>query len=177
MDLRLFFALPLPLPAARRLCDTLRRKTSQPIRWVLPEQQHVTVHFLGSVEEEQLPELCRKAEALCQQHQPFTLLLDHLTYVPSAQSPSMIWLRGQPSESFNQLAWSFRRRFPTGENRTPLPHVTLARLKGFRQPPVTLPRINALSLAVHSVELWQSFTLPEGARYQRLHRWPLNSGR
>ncbi|MCS6991381.1 MAG: RNA 2',3'-cyclic phosphodiesterase [Chitinophagales bacterium] len=172
---RLFFAIPVPETNAAMLFGLLRHRVAATVRLTEPMYQHITVHFLGSMPEQQLPELCERAALLCEKQEAFTLSFTHLTYVPSAHRPQMIWLQGEPHDAFNHLVAAFRTQFPTGEQRPPLPHVTLARMKTLRRPPMPLPAIKPIHVEVHEIHLWQSLTLPQGARYEPLHRWPLLS--
>lgn len=157
------------------LYTKLRGMATGPVRLTEPAHQHLTVHFLGATAETALPDLCRHAADICCQRKRFPISLNRLTFQPVGPAPRMLWLQGERNRAFSELVAAFRNAMPTAESRFPQPHVTLARFKSFRQPPVHLPELSPVTFVVDAVELWQSFTLPQGARYQCLQRWPLQA--
>jgi 2'-5' RNA ligase len=63
--------------------------------------------------------------------------------------------------------------FPTGKNRKPVPHATLARIKQLRSLPFELPGIKAFSLLVDKLHLWESHLNSSGSEYSSVSSFRL----
>lgn len=139
MSHRTFLALDVDEPTRRRLAEwaeTLRRATGRTdgIRWVAPENYHLTLKFLGDVEDAQLADVCRTVQALAAKIPPFAFEVRGLRAVPPVgRNLRLLWAeigQGQP-----HLADLFRRvenaMEPLGFARECRPfaqHITLARV-------------------------------------------------
>ncbi|MDP1136475.1 RNA 2',3'-cyclic phosphodiesterase, partial [Klebsiella pneumoniae] len=69
MDLsRAFVAIELDTATAGRIAKWIRTLKSQvaDVRWSRPEQLHVTLKFLGDVDNRELPQLCAAMREACQ---------------------------------------------------------------------------------------------------------------
>lgn len=168
---RLFFALwpsaELQQACYRRARRVVREGGGRP---VVAANLHLTLAFPGSVGAEVGVCLEEIASAISLSH--FTLTLDHAGYWPG---PRVSWLGSSETPSaLRELA----RRLNDGmtqcglkpEQRPFTAHVTVAR-KALRGP--LHPAIEPLAWAVADFVLAQSLTLPEGAQYKVLRRWPL----
>ena len=92
---RLFIAIPMP-PAVtgmvREIIARLSADESLPVRWVEPDQTHLTVQFIGEVPGEQA-ELIRMAIAPAfAAHQVFRLRTADLGVFPSIRRPRVLWV-------------------------------------------------------------------------------------
>ena len=91
---RLFLAVPLPHDAQLLLGEQIAalREEGWPVRWVQPENAHLTLHFLGETEPERA-ELVRLAlPALVAAHAPFDLRTAALGVFPHFRRPRVLWL-------------------------------------------------------------------------------------
>ncbi|HEX6014192.1 MAG TPA: RNA 2',3'-cyclic phosphodiesterase [Geminicoccaceae bacterium] len=169
---RLFIALDLPedvLDALDRLCEGLPG-----VRWSDPGQFHLTLRFLGEVEQGTFYEV---GEALAGvSHPPFELALKGLGQFPPRGAPHTLWAGvDDPAGTLPTL----RRRIERAlgevglepERRKFAPHVTLGR---FKAPPPEerlasyLFRRNLFRterFPVSSFGLYSSQLRPEGSRY------------
>src|SRR5262245_20992927 len=76
--LRIFIAGGLDKPIHDRLValqESLARSGSD-VKWVERENLHVTLLFLGEVEDRDLPAVCRSVADCCGQHAPFALSIE-----------------------------------------------------------------------------------------------------
>ena len=85
----------------------------------------------------------------------------------------MIWLQFEASKPFDELCFKFRKSFPTVENRTPIAHLTLARIKQLRRLPFELPKAKSFSFMARQVQLFESHLASAGSEYQLLENWDL----
>lgn len=191
MSKRLFVALPLPDhvkvvldQAQRRLGRELKRG---PVRWQELERSHLTLVFLGQVEERKLAACLfavRTAAASCP---PLPLRTGRFGAFPTAARPSVLWLGVEGDQHrLGDLQGDLRRRLDEHVQEELAsrfrPHLTLARLK---DAPPSLRRKVAELLAedppttaewrAHTVQLLESRLGPQGPSYRMLLEAPLGS--
>jgi len=168
---RLFFAL---WPGAALQAELVRRarKALRPGggRAVATDKLHLTLAFLGSVDAQ--AQACMEAGADGVRGEAFTLELDQLGHFPR---PRVIWAGASrvPAALRTLVQDLTRALLPCGyrpESRPFQAHVTLMR-KAARGPRPA--EIEPLVWPVGDFALVESLTLPEGAQYRVLRRWPL----
>lgn len=136
--MRIFFAVfptPVALESIAALLATVRmRCPSDEIRWVLPEQLHFTLKFLGEQPEDRVSDAIAAARRAALSCSPFDIVVGGLGAFPSAQHPRVVWVGTSAGASSlvdlsarldEELAHvGFER-----ESRPYVPHLTLARTK------------------------------------------------
>lgn len=188
--MRLFLAIELDdevRHAAGRVIEALKRRASSlapraRVGWVLPERMHLTVRFIGYVDE---PQGARIREVL----EPsiavpaFDLRVDGLGTFPPTGTPRVIWA-GLASgvEALAAVEREVTARLkPVGllpEHRPYSPHLTLARVKepaGLKAGPL-LEGIAPQWLGTSHVDactLFESRLSPKGPTYVPLQRTAL----
>jgi 2'-5' RNA ligase len=177
---RLFIAADID-DAARAACARVAeelRAAGWPARWVAPENYHLTVAFLGGVDDECVAELTAAAREATACVRAFDVPLEIAGAFPNARKPRVAWIgpaAGVPA--FGALCDAVRGPLAAlGFTFEPHaePHVTLARSDGrVALPAVEPPRIAPQRIA--SLTLYQSFTERTGARYVALDRFPLSA--
>lgn len=165
---RLFLAL-WPDQDTRRALDheahRVIRKRARPVPAI---NLHVTLAFLGNVDEPS--QACVSAACARVAVEPFELVIDSVGHWPR---PRILWLA--PSQRPEPLM-ALARTLTTGmrgcglslDPRPYRPHVTIARKVG-RWPHDD--RVRPVNWAVDRFALVESVTAPEGARYQVLETW------
>lgn len=176
--MRLFIALDIPDDLKRTLGNL---KADVPgLRWVPPGQIHLTLAFLGEVEE---PALAGLAEAVANINLPaFDLHPVGIGCFPDQRRPRVVWLGVQPEPGLMNLAAAVRTTaqscgIPLEERRFS-PHITLARLK---QPPGAAFRtfleqhrhVAPPPFSVREFTLYQSSLDRSGARHTPIRRYRL----
>src|SRR5438309_10904162 len=92
--LRTFIALDLGKTVrdkAVALQESLARAGSD-VKWVEPENLHVTLLFLGEVDDRDVPAVCRSVGECCKQQQPFTMSVERLGCFGNPRRPRTVWL-------------------------------------------------------------------------------------
>lgn len=174
---RLFVGLVLPPTHRQRL--SLLGHGIEGARWVAPENLHLTLRFIGEVDEDVGEEVAEALNGV--RAAPFVVTLHGLGTF--GHPPHALWVgaEDEPSGALAALNGAVEsvlvRRGLEPEHRNFTPHVTLAR---FRKASVNRPlnRLvqfletnGALALepfAVAGFTLFQSHLRPEGAEYERI---------
>jgi 2'-5' RNA ligase len=182
--IRAFFALDFPVESKQHLAAALEglklhlQKTFQKntFRWVKPTNLHVTLQFLGQVEEGEVTKLLQKAREELKGLKSFYLHLGPLEWFPTAYRPQVLSLKVEPDEACAALSkvlgQGARALGYKIEERLFRAHVTLARAEGLRYlPPELLTSLAWPPLPdifVKEVVLFRSESDSDGSRYTRL---------
>jgi 2'-5' RNA ligase len=140
MDMRLFVAMELDHPGKRavgKLIERLGRPLAgQPgkVRWVGPEQMHLTLAFLGDTPDGRVPEVVAAMERAAGGIAPFPFGLAGVGAFPDSRRPRVIWVGvTEPTGALTRLQASLARELAglgfTPEDRDFHPHITLGRVK------------------------------------------------
>ena len=106
------------------------------VKWVEPENLHVTLLFLGEVDDRELPAVCRVVADVAAGLAPFEMSVEGAGAFPNARRPKTLWVGvGEGLEELVTLhdalepplldLGCYRR-----EERQYTPHLTLGRVKG-----------------------------------------------
>jgi 2'-5' RNA ligase len=174
-SLRLFLAASLPEHLAwvgDRVAEL--REHWPEARWIPPQNQHVTLKFLGSTPESEVDGVVSACHRVAAAHRPEPIGLGQLGVFPSPRRARVLWIGlDDPAQLLTSLAQTIDEELaPLGfprESRPYSPHLTVARFRtptAIREPPV-LREPPGPSL-LHSFDLWRSHLSPKGARYERL---------
>lgn len=103
------------------------------IRWSQPEQLHLTLKFVGEVDNRQLPQLCDKVRAACSKTSPFSLELKGIGAFPLDKPPRVLWVGvDDGTDELRQLAERLDEELSSlgipRETRQFKPHLTLGRI-------------------------------------------------
>jgi 2'-5' RNA ligase len=186
---RLFVALEIPaavrdnlaifLNDMRKLADQLAEKG---VKWVRPENLHVTLKFVGEVPDAKLEGIC-SALSTVHAEAPIALRLRGLGFFPDEKRPTVLWTGLDASINLPHLADDIECALVTcgiaKEKRAFTPHLTLARLT----PPGMHPKmLNVIrensdrdfgSLQAREFHLIQSELKSAGAEYTSLATFPI----
>lgn len=132
MSLRLFTGIRIPTPLHERL-EALQSGVPG-ARWVAPENFHITLGFLGDVEESRLEDLYEILAAIG--GAPFSLTLSG-TGSFGSKVPKLLWAGLEPAPALEALQKKIAGRLVRGgfpaEARKFSPHVTLAYMRAAQQ--------------------------------------------
>lgn len=184
--MRLFLAIEIePNVRANVAAVQTRLKASgADVRWVEPENFHLTVKFLGDVPDTLLPEVEAVCESLAQDGAPFRFRTAGGSFFPK-RGPNIKTLfvgLTEGADEWRTLAQAAQDTFaPLGIARESglAPHITLGRVKSdknldaLRSALSREAQTDCGEQAADEIVLVQSFLDPRGATYKPLRRWPL----
>src|SRR5260370_1063747 len=189
--MRTFVAVPLD-NAIRQRAVALQGQLGQagtPVKWVEPENLHVTMLFLGEVDAREVLDVCRSVQNAAEAIPPFEIEVTGLGGFPNLRRPRTLWIGvGEGAAEMVGLhdalegplleLGCYRR-----EDRGFTPHITLGRVK---TDDVTEPLREALAELADShggrqpvtrVQVLSSELTAEGPAYNELSRCPLGAAR
>lgn len=151
-----------------------------PVKWVRPENIHLSLKFLGDVDEARAAELeaaLQQAAGTRGEARPLALQITGFGVFPDYHRPNVLWAGVTPEPGLELLQHSIEQAFaPLGfptEARTFRPHVTLARSartakpRDFRGLEEVLGGIEFdATVTVADVDLMQSTLKDDGPVYQ-----------
>lgn len=135
---RVFCAVALPDEVRERVSQhiALLRQAMPDVRasWDRPEKLHITLKFLGEIEQGRVPALSHAAERAAQTVKPFELVIEDTGAFPLHGPPRVLWLRARDSVGglahlWKQLEEECARENFKREQRPFHPHLTIARLR------------------------------------------------
>ena len=149
-----------------------------------PEAIHLTLKFLGNIEETRVLAVTEKLQEVASSSPPFGLRIRNLGVFPRPSQPRVVWVGIDAGDELAEL----QRKVETSleslgfdrEDRPFKPHLTLARIKSRRGIARLLDfldqnraTVDLGELFVRDYHLFQSELKPQGAVYTRLHTFPL----
>lgn len=174
---RLFIGIELPDELKQQL---IKRQEGVPnARWQTAEQLHLTLNFIGDVEEVWANKI--PGALLRLPRHPFEIALLGVGAFGAPGRPQVLWAGVVPAAPLAELHGLINTRLAalglSPETREYTPHITLARLgKGNNRPSAFLQRhadLTSPPFPVTQVSLFQSSLTASGACYQVIGRFPL----
>jgi len=183
MKIRCFIAINLPDQVKEELAkiiNQLKKKNSNwSINYVKPESLHLTLHFLGSIDENQIETAKKIIKDTVVNFQIFGLETGDFLAFPNLNNPRVLFIE---SAGETKAAAAIQKIMGDKlsnagfflESRVWKPHLTLARIKA----PVKLIldeiKLPILKFSVSSVELMKSQLSRNGSVYSVLASYNLN---
>lgn len=176
---KIFVEIEIPPQIRKKLIQKTPQWSNLPVKWMKEDNLHVTLAFLGYVDESVLPEICAKVAEAAAKHESFDLEFEKITLGPDPNDPQMFWLEGNVSEELRLLNEDIEKalnifRSTRKEFR---PHITLGRIRALKwkalaQKPLVEDKTR-LVFAVENVLVMESSADKGGALYNVLESCPL----
>jgi RNA 2',3'-cyclic 3'-phosphodiesterase len=156
------------------------------VRWCTQDQLHVTLKFLGEVDQARLKQVCDIVAQTSREIPPFQIRLTELGGFPSSRSPRVLWCGiDDPAGSCARWVSLADPKFVAlgfeAETRAFTPHITLGRSKSpegaaaMREVLERAAELPAIEMTVGEIVLFESRLSPAGARYIRVQTSPLGT--
>ncbi|MBF0517416.1 MAG: RNA 2',3'-cyclic phosphodiesterase [Nitrospirae bacterium] len=125
-----------------QMIDTLKH-TRSGVRWVRPENLHLTVKFLGDTDDASIVTIAAALNELSGKCAPFQIELRQISAFSSLKRPDVIWIGVTKSPELGALAAGIEQKLSLigfkKEDRPYSAHLTIARVKNRR---VTMKSMN-----------------------------------
>jgi len=133
-------AAELPHPILSKIGEIQQRirRSRADVSWVKAEQIHLTLKFLGNIEDEQVTGISSIMGEVAAKRSAFTLSVKGLGAFPSIRNPRVIWLGLHGwEETLAPLQKEMEKKLEVmgfePEGRAYLPHLTLGRVKTLKE--------------------------------------------
>ena len=168
------------------LQEQLQKKTragKSELKWVSPELMHLTLKFLGDVDETQIVAVCNAVKEAAAACEPFDISIESLGYF-GGRVAKVLWVgTGQGTGAIDKLQKKIARQLDQlgwpPEARKFFGHLTLCRIKG-KNAGLELAGVSedykdfrAGVVSVDSVSVYQSQLTPKGPVYTVLGTYQL----
>ncbi|MDP8208342.1 MAG: RNA 2',3'-cyclic phosphodiesterase [Candidatus Electryonea clarkiae] len=177
--MRAFIAIELPEDLRIRLAAVKDRLETggDKIRWVKPENMHLTLKFLGEISEKQAENIGSALNKLAEEYPLTTLEIGGVGVFPRRKNPKVIWAGIKENQVIKKLHESIENIvFEEGiekDKRPFKPHLTIGRVKQMEKTsrlPDLLDEVEleTVNVPVKHITLFRSKLTPEGPIYTRL---------
>lgn len=187
--LRTFIAVPLEEGTLKKLTALQEQLAGvgDGIKWVERENYHVTLVFLGEVDNREIVTVCRDVETVLRKQSIFNLELTGVGGFPTLRRPRTLWVGvGEGADDLRRIHSSLEDQLSESmgyrrEARPFTPHVTLGRLQTEASAEL-LAKLGKLSewaggrSEVREIHVLSSELLQDGPQYTVLSRVRLNQG-
>jgi 2'-5' RNA ligase len=185
--LRLFVAIETPPGVRSRIAATRDdlKGSGANVRWESDQKLHATIKFLGSTEEDLLPEIVSYIGGVARRHPPPRVRYAGLGCFPTPGDPRVIWvgiedLDGELAATHREIEEELARLGFEKEDRAFRPHVTLGRVKGRERIQSLLARMESITfetepVSIQEIAVVKSDLKPGGSVYTTLKSIPFTA--
>ncbi len=183
--MRSFIAIDLSSPVRESLAklQTELKKCGADVRWVKPENIHLTLKFLGNIGEQTIDGIVKMVERCCKGLNIFDIEVSGVGVFPHVRAPRVLWAGISGDGALEEL----QRKIEDGaaslgferENRRFAPHLTLGRFRSSAGKRTLTDKIEQYKdnkfgpVTVDSVMIMRSDLGPGGAKYTKVAVVPL----
>ena len=185
--MRTFVAIELNESVRRRLLQAIGtlQNGAEGVRWVREDQLHLTLKFIGELDERDLPDAIECLQEATAGVEPFTMRIEGLSGFPPRGTPRVVHIGvEEPTGALMTLHDAVEENLAEAvgvkpESRRYIPHITLGRVKKRSLCPSLDKMQDALQVddfgevEVDSMVLMKSDLKPTGAVYSVVHEFPL----
>lgn len=184
--MRCFIAIELPEAVKSTLSgiEEELKKSKADVRWVKPDNVHLTLKFFGNIEDKKTEKIIEIMENICSQYAPFTIEIKGMGTFPNIKSPRVLWVGIEGNDTLKTLQEEIENKMESigfeREDRAFTAHLTLGRFRSSIEKEGLLKAVKLHekdtfvgSINVQSLSLIRSDLHPEGARYTKIIDIPL----
>lgn len=186
--MRCFISIELPRELKKEMdaATASLRASNADIKWVSPENLHLTLKFLGDTPEELLPRIKEELASALREKARFRVRLSGIGVFPDRRRPRVIWIGMQDSDNLLLIQKSVDDAMAKlgyeSEGRPFKAHLTLGRIRDRRLKPGEGGAYGPLDvlkdmvfgdMEVEAVSVMKSELSPKGSKYSELFDIPL----
>ncbi len=180
--IRSFIAIEIPdfiRSQIAGLQDEMRRFHAH-VSWVNSRNIHVTLKFLGDIQESLVPQIGDVLGEISSRARPFEITIENLGFFPNARRPRVLWVGvtdpQQLERLFREIEDGLSRLGFAREKRGFTPHLTIGRVRNPGRIREVVGQMQTLSFQpgsfeAEAVSLIKSTLKPTGAVYESLGRF------
>lgn len=175
MQKRIFIAVNLPQALKNKVLDWREKRQKLRVIWTKPENMHITLVFIGEIEEYAVDRVLGVTREIVKNFKPFEVSVNRIHIGPNLNTPRMIWLSGPENKNLSDLARQIadglrKEGIGLSNNHGFNLHITLARARNDELRGAKIDENFEHSFLAESVEVMESRLLPGGPEYSVLER-------
>ena len=176
--MRTFIAIDIPGDIKRAVGDYTEVLSGivDGVKWVSPDNLHLTMKFLGEVSEDRLDAVKQCVGNVAGGCSPFMVELAHMGVFPDPHEPRVIWIGvdnglDQLLEMYQDLEDCLESIGLDRDEKTFSPHLTIGRVKRHTRIglPTGIPEFDEVSFEADRLSVIRSTLTPSGPIYETLH--------
>lgn len=184
--MRAFIAIDLTSDEVRKklveVQDRIARTRSAKIKFVEPENLHITLKFLGEINEEQAKEIGKILEDIAKKYKKHDVKVKGVGVFPGYNYVRVIWTGIENDEIIKKIAGDVERAMRElgfKRDREFVSHITIGRVKYVKDKVELMLVLKELaneefgSFRVETIELKKSTLTPKGPIYETIKRCEL----
>ncbi|MDD4294703.1 MAG: RNA 2',3'-cyclic phosphodiesterase [Candidatus Omnitrophica bacterium] len=183
--LRLFIAIKIPGKSKKdilSIIDTLKKSETN-TAWTQKNNLHITLKFLGEIEEETLPDIKQALSETAKQYRQFKMNLNKLSFFKSTKKPVILYLTGENITGITKIAHTLfyniaLLNLDSDKIQKYTPHLTLGKIKDKNSLILLTEEIANLKinipLEIDNISLFSSVLSEKGAKHTELFSAQLN---
>jgi RNA 2',3'-cyclic 3'-phosphodiesterase len=187
MNLRCFIAIGIPEQLQREIseCIEILKKHNADIKWVRPENLHLTIKFLGNTPGLLLPNIHESLTRVVSTYEPFYITIYGTGMFPNKKYPRVIWAgvhdSGRIKPLMERVDGSMSLLGFKKEDRAFSPHLTLGRVRSQRGMIMFVDELDTFkekefgAMPVDRILIMKSDLTPKGPEYACVHTIPFGS--
>jgi len=178
--MRTFLAIEVPQHIRKKVDSRIQeeKKKDLPIKWVAFENLHITLKFLGEIDEKKKDEITPVIVEISKQYAPFKVRLEGLGCFPGPRNPRVLWVgvtdgaetlgkvTNDLEERLSQFGFKKEKRFHA--------HLTIGRIKKpCKIDDILENNITTETFPVNAITLFKSTLKSDGPIYEELKKFTL----
>ncbi|MBI4682424.1 MAG: RNA 2',3'-cyclic phosphodiesterase [Nitrospirae bacterium] len=183
--MRSFIAIELPDTVKSALLSLQQelKTCGADVRWVRPEGVHLTLKFLGDIEEKLVDGIVETLKGTCRKFQKFNCEVRGIGVFPGNKAPRVLWAGIEDHDALKLI----QKEIDTGmsslgferEDRKFTPHLTLGRFRSSEGKMTLINKMGAYKeysvgiIDVNRISFMRSDLGPAGAKYTKIAEIPL----
>jgi 2'-5' RNA ligase len=178
--MRTFIAIEIPKHIRKKVDNFIAddKKRELPIKWVKFENLHITLKFLGEIDENKKEEITLVIKELGKKYARFNMNLQKLGCFPNPRNPRVLWIGvALGSEKLIEIANELEEqlaRFGFKKEKRFHAHLTIGRIKKFcKIDDILAKNIDTEIFSADSIIFFKSTLKPEGPIYEELDKFSL----
>jgi len=153
-------------------------------KWENKEKLHITLKFLGEVEEDNIPQIVNKLGSTINLHDKIEIYFSNIRIIYKYSIPKILWLGVKLTQQLNKLYLDINNILNDvgfeNEKRKFNPHITLLRIKGnediSKLEMFAKEEIKLKNTFANEVALIKSVLYKNGSEYTKIKSFNLNTG-
>ncbi len=187
MFLRCFIAIDIPKEIKENISEVINllSKYGADIKWVKPENLHITLKFLGKTQDLLISKIKEELSHVISLYNPFHIKIYGTGMFPAVKRPRIIWIGVENSNVLISLKEDIEESMSMlgyqKEEKEFNPHLTIGRIRSHKGIQNIIAALNNFkdkffgNIMIERIKLMKSDLKPEGAEYTCLSDFMLGN--